>query len=367
VASDYVRRSIAPEVDIPVHVVPVPVEPPAGRMLSRSDLGLPDGFVFLFLFDFVSAERKNPLGVLDAFTRAFAPGEGPTLVLKSMNGRERKPERLKELLAATGGRDDVIVRDGYVSSEERDSYIAACNCYVSLHRSEGFGLTLTEAMACGKPVIATGYSGNLEFMSEENAFLVPYRLVEIPDTWWAYAEHAHWAEPDVDAAARLMRGVYADPAASYLRGERGRGDVLANHVPGLAAAAARDRIEQSATRRRLGPDIRAQVIEASLVLERPVGDVLRRGPRWSTLTLARRALARLLWPHLAEQRSIQSALLDALVVCGRKLADLEARTAELEQRLRVRKHPANEIEPDATLARADVVDLEREPVAFLGD
>jgi glycosyltransferase involved in cell wall biosynthesis len=367
VASDYVRRAIGPEVDIPVHVVPVPVEPPAGPFLSRSELGLPDGFTFLFLFDFVSAERKNPLGVVEAFIRAFSPGEGPTLVLKCINGRERKPKQLQELVDAVGRRTDILVRDAYVPALERDSYVAACDCYVSLHRSEGFGLTLTEAMACGKPVIATGYSGNLEFMSEETSYLVPYRLVEIPDTWWAYARNARWAEPDLDAAAELMRRVSADPVASHLRGELGRRDVLARHAPDLAAAAVGDGIERSRTRRRLGPDVRAQVAQAALVLARPVGDALRGGPWWSPLALVRRALARLLWPHLTEQRSLQSALFDALVAGGRKLADLEARTADLERRLRAGEHPAQEIEPDTALAREEAVELEPEPVARLDD
>jgi glycosyltransferase involved in cell wall biosynthesis len=354
VASDYVRRAIAPEVGIPVHVVPVPVESPPGPFLSRSELALPDGYTFLFLFDFVSAERKNPLGVVEAFTSAFAPGEGPTLVLKCINGRERKPRHLEELLAATRGRADVLVRDGYVSVLERDSYVAACDCYVSLHRSEGFGLTLTEAMACGKPVIATGYSGNLEFMAEDNSLLVPYRLVEISDEWWAYVEHAQWAEPDVHAAAGLMRRAYDDPVTAHLLGERGRRDVLANHAPDLAATVVRERIEQSRARRTLGPQVRAQIATASLLLARPLGDVLRQGPGWSPLTLARRALARVLWPLLAEQRAIQSALLDALFISGQKLTELEARTMELERHLRHSEHASPDVDPHTAVLREEV-------------
>jgi glycosyltransferase involved in cell wall biosynthesis len=313
VASDYVRRAIEPQVDIPVQIVPVPVEPPQGPLLSRSELGLPDGFVFLFLFDFVSAERKNPSAVVEAFTGAFAPGEGPTLVLKSINGRERKPDRLTALVALAEGRADVVVRDGYVSPAERDSYVAACDCYVSLHRSEGFGLTITEAMACGKPVIATGYSGNLEFMSEENGYLVPYRLVAIPDGWWAYAENAQWAEPDVEAASNLMRRVFDDPSGSYLHGERGRREVLERHAPDRAATFLGERLERSRELGRGGqPAIRAQVVEASLALARPTGEVLRRGPRWSPLTLVRRGLRRVLWPLLDEQRQFDAAVVDAL-------------------------------------------------------
>ena len=103
---------------------------------------------------------------------------------------------------------NLLVLDGCVSADERDSFLAACDCYVSLHRSEGFGLTMSEAMALGKPVVATGYSGNLEFMNAGNSHLVPYRLVTVPPGWWAHAPGAEWAEPDVEAAGRLMRDVY---------------------------------------------------------------------------------------------------------------------------------------------------------------
>jgi glycosyltransferase involved in cell wall biosynthesis len=150
-----VRDAIAPQVDIPVHVVPVPVESPPGPFSTRLELDLPERFTFLFVFDFWSWERKNPAAVVEAFTRAFQPGEGPVLVLKSVHGRDWKPRQLARVEALGVGREDILMRDGYVSANERDSYIAACDCYVSLHRSEGLGLTMAEAIACGKPVVAT--------------------------------------------------------------------------------------------------------------------------------------------------------------------------------------------------------------------
>ena len=130
-----------------MHVVPVPVEPPPGPFLTRSELNLPDRFTFLFVFDFWSGERKNPGAVVEAFTRAFGPDEGPILVLKSIHGRDWKPRQFARVEAVAEGRDDIVIRDGYVSANERDSYVAACDCYVSLHRSEGLGLTMAEAMA----------------------------------------------------------------------------------------------------------------------------------------------------------------------------------------------------------------------------
>ena len=126
---------------------------------------LPDGFLFLFVFDFFSVlERKNPLGLIDAFARAFRAGEGPTLVIKTING-DRKLHDLEKLRAAAEGRQDILVIDDYYSAEEKNSLLGLCDCYVSLHRSEGLGLTMAEAMGLEKPVIATGYSGNLDFMT----------------------------------------------------------------------------------------------------------------------------------------------------------------------------------------------------------
>jgi glycosyltransferase involved in cell wall biosynthesis len=333
VASDYVRRAIAPEVDIPVHVVPVPVEPPQGPLLTRSELDLPDGFIFLFLFDFVSTERKNPLGVVEAFTGAFAPAEGPTLVLKSINGRERKPRHLKQLLAATEGRSDVVVRDKYVSAAERDSYVAACDCYVSLHRSEGFGLTLTEAMACGKPVIATGYSGNLEFMDDSNSYLVPYRVTGLPTDWWAYSPGAEWADPDKGATAASMREVYEHRNEASARGQVAQADLVRRFSFDRTASFMVDRLADARARRAarsgLANDARTHVLEASQALASGVGGSLGRSSRRGPSAFIRRALLRALWPYLAEQRSFDSALLDATIALQRSQECLQDETNTL--------------------------------------
>jgi glycosyltransferase involved in cell wall biosynthesis len=123
-----------------------------------------------------------------------------------------------------------------VSASTQDSMIAACDCYVSLHRSEGYGLTMAEAMAHGKPVIATGYSGNLEFMNEQNSYLVPFRPIRLAEQCGPYAAGEEWAEPDIDAAAELMRYVYENREEARARGSAARETLAAEYTIERTAA-----------------------------------------------------------------------------------------------------------------------------------
>jgi glycosyltransferase involved in cell wall biosynthesis len=229
--SRHAAAAIARKVDVPVYNVPPPVVERAPSTRSRADLGLPDGFLFLFCFDFFSvAQRKNPVGVVEAFRRAFAPGEGPRLVVKSINGDRVTPE-LERLRHAARDRPDIAVVDRYNDVADQRALIAACDAYVSLHRAEGFGYTMAEAMLAAKPVIATGYSGNLEFMDERNSFLVDHGMSPIPPRCDPYPEGGLWAEPDLDRAAELMRRVVDDPAGAAAVGERARDDIRRFHTP----------------------------------------------------------------------------------------------------------------------------------------
>lgn len=317
VGSDYVRRAVAAQTEIPVLVVPLPVEEPAEPALSRSTVGFPPDFTFLYTFDFVSAERKNPAAVVRAFTKAFAPGEGPVLVLKSINGRERKPRSLQELESLTAGRPDIRIRDGHVTPAEKEAMTAACDCFVSLHRSEGFGLTMAEAMSYGKPVIATGYSGNLEFMDDANSYLVPYRLTPVPADWWAYSPGAEWADPDVDAAAELMRRVFDDQEEAKARGARGREDVLERLSLERTSGFISARLDAARAARTPPAIVRKPVLLASRELAQGVGGSLGNGAERRPTGLFRRLLLRALWPHLAEQHRFDSEVLDALAAVQR--------------------------------------------------
>ena len=243
VGSGHVARAVGERVEKPVHVFPVPIVKPDVEPLGRAALGLPDDtFVFLFAFNFLSVfERKNPLGLLEAFSRAFAPGEGPTLVLKSTNSRFH-PRELARLRDAVAARPDVLLLDGSLEPSRYHALIAAADAYVSLHRAEGLGLTIAEAMTLGKPAIATRYSGNLDFMTDENSYLVPYELEPIPSGVGPYPQGTLWAEPDLDAAAAQMRVVVEQPADARARAERAVLDLASAHGIPAAVEFVRERI-----------------------------------------------------------------------------------------------------------------------------
>ncbi|HEY7603386.1 MAG TPA: glycosyltransferase [Gaiellaceae bacterium] len=248
VASPFVRDALQPVTVKPVNIVPLPIIAPAVQPMSRGQLEMSDRFTFLCSFDFFSVfERKNPLAVVEAYTRAFEPEDGTTLYLKSINGAH-DPSSLERLRLRIGGRPDIALHDGYVSAAERDALVAACDCYVSLHRSEGYGLTMAEAMALAKPVIATSYSGNLAFMTPDNSYLVPYTLVKVGHDRRPYPPGMEWADPDIDQAARLMRHVFENRREARCVGERGRNDVLTRYSVEHAAAEIARLIQQARER-----------------------------------------------------------------------------------------------------------------------
>ena len=226
-----------------------------------------------------------------------------------------------------------IVVDHYLPADEKDALIADCDCYVSLHRSEGFGITMAEAMLLGKPVIATDYSGSKDFIRADTAFPVRYELAPIGAGKDPYPADGEWAEPDLDHAAELMRTVREDPAAAAARGAAGREFVRMNHSPEVAGAALAARLARIRRSRpaRMSRRVRAhQAFEATSDL---LDEGVPRGPgrRISPRRLLRSASIRLAGPVLYQQRRADRALLWALAedaASARERADLARAQAE---------------------------------------
>jgi glycosyltransferase involved in cell wall biosynthesis len=243
-ASEFMRASFAAWSPVPVVRMPLPVVLPLIPPLGRSHFGLRDGVTaFLYIFDVSSQmERKNPSGAIRAFRQSGLTADDAVLVLKFTNAEYDRAAvaRLHEEAADL----PVVFLDGYMDRAEVFALMATCDCYVSPHRSEGFGLTMLESMRLGKAVIGTAYSGNMDFMSDDNSFPLPYRLTTLTRDYGPYMRGAEWAEPDLDEAARLMRLIHDQPDEARSRGHRAQEQIIRQRDPAATGAILRHRLEQ---------------------------------------------------------------------------------------------------------------------------
>jgi len=240
--SAFCQQALGAKSPVPVIRVPLCVEAPE-VVSDRRRFGLQDDEIaFLAMCDVLSVpERKNPLGVAEAFRRAFPHGERVRLLLKIGN-LEYQPD-LKARLAELVREDPrIMLLDGYFARPVLWTLMASVDSFVSLHRAEGFGLGMAEAMACGKAVIATGWSGNVDFTRAENALLVDYRITELQRDTGPYRRGQHWAEPDLDMAAQHMRDVASMPALRERLRVRGLATVAEELSPAAQAAFMRTRL-----------------------------------------------------------------------------------------------------------------------------
>lgn len=215
------------------------------RHVPRSAFGLPeDAFLFLYVFDFNSyLARKNPWAALRAFRKAFPRGdEDVRLVLKIMNTKADDPKWCAFAEEASKDRR-ILLLDGTLDRCDVLGLFAACDAYVSPHRAEGFGRTLAEALLLGKPVVATGYSGNVDFLTEQTGYPVVGRIVPVGIGEYPFGTGLFWAEPDLDHFAEGMRSVWQDQSQARIRAERGRYFVLSRHCPSAVGRAYRQGIE----------------------------------------------------------------------------------------------------------------------------
>jgi glycosyltransferase involved in cell wall biosynthesis len=340
VATDHIHAAVAPVATVPVTKITLPATLPIPRLRSRADLGLPDGFLFLFIFDYCSVvERKNPYDTIEAFIAAFDPGEGAKLAIKCINP-DANPAAHERLRLVAARHPDVRIIEGYVSAADKNSMIASADCYVSLHRSEGYGHTLAESLLLGKPTIATRYSGNLDFMSPTGSWLVEAEMVPVGPGNDPYPADGDWAQPDVAQASRYMREIFDDPAAARERAARGAKTIRRTHslrAAGITMAARLDVLRSQRDqwqRQELHPALESEPAEmqaAAALLSR--GPAPTRPNTGAARSLVRQSALRVMKPYTAFEQQVDHALLGAVrAVDERIVSDRTAADARRDAR-----------------------------------
>jgi glycosyltransferase involved in cell wall biosynthesis len=232
-----------------VQHMPVAVSVDESSSMTRAAFGLPERtFLFYFSFDgFSSMSRKNPLACLHSFRKAFPSGnEAVGLVMKCRNmGSSSTPAALAayfQFLEEVKKDKRVHLIESDFSRKMTDALMSVVDCYISLHRSEGFGYGMAEAMYLGKPVVATGYSGNLDFTKPDNSCLVDYQLVPVPKGQYIFAADQVWADADIEHAAFFMRKLYQDATFGKQIGSLGQNYVHTHHSLTAVATAMQMRL-----------------------------------------------------------------------------------------------------------------------------
>jgi glycosyltransferase involved in cell wall biosynthesis len=245
--SNFVRESIALKAPFPVLTMPHSIafeRPAAGQAALRAKFGLPaDRFLFLCLFDLNSyAARKNPQAVVRAYRASGLADDGASLVIKVQNA-ELNPADFAALREAVRDLPGTVVLSGTFPRADVYALEAACDCLVSLHRSEGFGLAVAECMYLGKPVISTDWSATAEFVDQDNGFPVRFSLLTLTENQGPYFKGSTWAEPDTEHAAEQMRRAMSNPSESARLGASARRTIEERFSPAVIGARYRRRLE----------------------------------------------------------------------------------------------------------------------------
>ncbi|PYI52274.1 glycosyl transferase family 1 [Paenibacillus flagellatus] len=242
VPTKFIQASVTAKSPVPVVRIPhgIRVDVPDG--INRQTFGLPDRlFLFLCMYDtFSFSPRKNPFAVIEAYKRAIRQEGLPAgLVIKVNNPDPQEVAKLRETLA---GEPNVFLIDRVLGRGEANALIRAVDCVVSLHRSEGFGLPLAEAMYLGKPVIGTNWSGNTDFMDASNSCAVQYRLVRIGRDYGPYKAHQYWADPDLEHASYYMCKLVRDAQWRAELAAAGQRTIRTYFSPDAVGKAIRERL-----------------------------------------------------------------------------------------------------------------------------
>lgn len=243
-ASHFMQDAFAVKSTVPVVRIPPVVQLTSAGSHSPEYFNLPQRrFMFLTMADARSAlERKNPLGAVKAFKQAFGKDESVGLILKINNPDyvRLEMEALKEELH---GCENIFLLDQVMTRAEVNSLLALADCFVSLHRAEGFGLPPAEAMSLGKPAILTRWSGNVDYMTPDNSIGIDYQLVPIERDHGYYRAGQYWADPDVEQAAYWMKRVAREPELVGKIGAQAKETIRRDYSPEVVGNKIAQRLE----------------------------------------------------------------------------------------------------------------------------
>lgn len=250
VPSTFVQHAIAEKSPVPVVTIPHAIELDFDPSAGRADFGLPeDAFLFLCMFDIYSIpERKNPHAAIRAFKQAFSPDDMSVRLLVKINNPTT--ETLAAIRPETKGWHNIMFLKDVYTRRQVNTLIANIDCFVSLHRSEGFGLGPAEAMSVGKAVIATHWSGNIDYMTTDNSLGIGYTLVELDRDYGPYNKGQVWADADIGEAASAMRSLKDDPELAQRLGARAQQTIRESFSPQAVGRLMRRRLDSIRRHRR---------------------------------------------------------------------------------------------------------------------
>jgi glycosyltransferase involved in cell wall biosynthesis len=243
VPSTFVYHAVAAASPIPVVIIPHALNVKATPGVGRDEFGLPaDKLLVLMMYDFHSYQyRKNPQAAIAAFRAAIKGRNDAVLVVKTINSHHH-PEATAELNACLADLPGTIVLDQFLTRQQTWDLQSCCDLLISLHRAEGFGLAPAEMMALGKPVVATGWSANMDFMTNDNSMPVRYTLQALAKAVGAYPAGPLWAEADIDHAASCIRQLLDQPQLRLRLGQQAKRDMERQLSPDTVGKLVKERL-----------------------------------------------------------------------------------------------------------------------------